>query len=435
MTAIETPPPIRSDFAVVVPSIDIAQSTPISLCSVLCIFAVLAIGFAIQIAHGFFHNRALAALIFAIMLIAGALAGPRITVLLPRIRHSVLRRIFVLISIGYLLLGLAILRLEHPPIDVNVFETDGVRALLHGQNPYDRATTHLDVSAPGQNFYGPGISVNGRVHVGVPYPPLTLLWILPGYLAGDIRYSFLLAILLTAYLCLRLDPGPNGFAAALLLLFVPETFFVLTMSWTEPLMLVTLAATLLSARKAPNLLPLALGAFLASKQYSLLAVPLALLLLPEFSWKQYLSLVLRSGTVAAIVNLPFAVWDARGFWWSLVTFQVAAPMRPEALSFSALLVRHGSSPIPQWFVAMAVVSAMTFVLLYARRSPSDFAASLALVSLVFFVLNKQAFCNYYFFSAGALCLSIAAGGFGSGDLFTLARLPGRNISQSPIISQ
>lgn len=387
------------------------ESTTVKLSTVFSGFAVLALGFGVQLAQGFFQTHALAAVLVAVALSAIAVASPRISVELPFAARTIHWGVYLTISALYLLLGFSSLHTHHPSIDVLVYENDSARSLLLGQNPYARGVTHqVFGGSPGVVYYGPGIFEEGRVQVGFPYPPLTLFWVLPGYFIGDVRYSFLLAVFLTSLLIFLLSPDPNGLIAAGLLLFVPETFFVLAMGWTEPLMLITLAITIFSACKAPRILPVALGLFLASKQYSLLAVPLAALLLPKFSWKSYLSLVIGAGAVAAVITLPFALWDYHGFWWSLVTFQVAAPFRPDALSISALLARHGLSPVPQWLIVAAVLATTVFALNRSPRTPSGFAASLALVSLIFFVANKQAFCNYYFFSAGTLCLSIASAG-------------------------
>jgi hypothetical protein len=42
------------------------------------------------------------------------------------------------------------------------------------------------------------------------------------------------------------------------------------------------------------------------------------------------------------------------------------------------------------------------------RTPSGFALAVSALFLAFFVLNKQAFANYYFFVIGALCVAVAA---------------------------
>ncbi|MGB2602711.1 MAG: hypothetical protein WBC78_03910 [Candidatus Sulfotelmatobacter sp.] len=411
-----------------------SESLSISLASVLCGFSILALGFAVQIANGFFQRKALAGILIATALSALAVASPQIAVMVPFHGRSLVSRIYLLISVAYLLFGVVLLHRSHPPIDVLVYENDGVQALIHGHDPYAFNVTHQDNSGPSEIvYYGPGVSVNGRIHVGVPYPPLTLLWILPGYLAGDVRYSFLLAVWLTSCLIFYLSPDVKGLTAAVLLLFVPDTFFLLKMGWTEPLMLVTLAITMVAACRAPRMLPLALGLFFASKQYSLLAVPLCVLLLPKPSWQKYWLLLAKAGGVAAILTLPMAFWDFRGFWWSLVTFQIVAPFRSDALSVSTLLVKFGFSPIPQWFVLAAVLAAIVFALIRSPRTPSGFAASLALISLIFFELNKQAFCNYYFFSAGALCLAIASASLNSKvAVFTVARVPIETAGRKPV---
>jgi hypothetical protein len=388
--------------------VDSAEYTRVSLLGLFGLFSVLLLGAALQISHGFFQPKALAAVTACIVLIAVALALPRVTLLLPFNRRIVLRRSFFVLLVVYLGAGGAFLRIRHLPIDVLIMEDDSARAMLHAVDPYGIGISHRDIYSPEQRIYGPGIEVNGRVKVGFPYPPLTVLWILPGYVLGDVRYSFLLAVALTALMIFYTEPDLNGFVSALIFLFVPDTVFVLTYGWTEPLMLMTLGATIFAARRAPKWLPVALGLFFASKQYSILAVPFVAFLLPKCSWKTYVFLLTKAVAVAAVVTLPFFFWDPRGFWWSLVGFRLVTPLRLDALSFSALLGRHGLPAIPQWFVMLAVLGGIGYALRKAPKSPAGFAISLGLISLIFFVLNIQAFCNYYFFCAGAFCLGVSA---------------------------
>ncbi len=399
--------------------------TRISLAGILCGAAVLVLGFALQISHGFLNWKALIAVTASILLCAIALVLPRVTLLLvPFSKPAVIRRSFLLLLFAYFVAGAGFLRLRHLPIDVLIMEDDSAHALLRGIDPYGRDITHKDIYTPEQRIYGPGTEVNGRVRVGFPYPPLTLFWILPGYLLGDVRYSFLLAIVLTALMLFYREPNLNGVLSAMLFLFVPDTLFVLTFGWTEPLMVMTLAATVLAARRSPRWLPVALGLFFASKQYSLLAVPLAAILLPVFSWKAYSVLLAKAGAVATVITLPFLLWDPKGFWWSLVGFRLVVPLRTDALSFSALLGAHGFRPIPQWVVMLAVVGGIGLALKKSPRTPAGFAASLGMVSLIFFVMNIAGFCNYYFFCAGALCLGLSSAAYDSGEtLFAIVKLP------------
>lgn len=402
---------------------DSEKHARVSLSGILCAFAVLLLGFALQISNGFLNWKALIGVTTSIILSAAALACPRVVLLFPFSKQALIRRTFVVLMVVYLAVGIVGLRFYHPPIDVTIMENDSVHALLHGVDPYERNTTHQDLYTPQQAIYGPGLEVNGRVRVGFPYPPLTLFWILPGYLLGDVRYSFLIAVALTAVIVFYIEPGLNGLVAAMLLLFIPDTPFILSYGWTEPLMVMTLAATILAARRAPRLLPVALGLFFASKQYSFLAVPLVAMLVPRFSWTAYFSLLARAVAVAALVTVPFFLWDPQGFWWSLVGFRLATPLRLDALSFSALLAVHRLHVIPQWGVMLAVILAVSFALRKAPKTAAGFAASLGLVSLIFFVLNIAGFCNYYFFCAGALCLGVSGAAYDSGErLFAIVGL-------------
>lgn len=391
--------------------------------------AICALGIALQSRHGVFDEKSLALVLVSIGFCCLGMGGPRAVFVVPLGRKTLLRSIFFCAVVVYLLVSLAMLHFRHPPIDAVIFQVDSAQTLLHGENPYGTAVTHPDIyySRPGVQpgeLYGPGFSVDGRVRVGFPYPPLTLLWIMPGYLMGDIRYSYVLAVLLAAVLIFRLAPDVNGLIAAMLLLFAPATQHVLTMGWTDPLVVLCLVLTIYCGRRAPALLPIALGLFFASKQYSVLALPIAGFLLPKFSWKSYLWLLSRAGAVAAMIAIPFLYWDPQGFWRSLVTFHVLSPFRLDSLSLSALLVRHSFPMIPQWGVLLGVAAATAFALLKAPRTAAGFAASLALISLIFFVFNKQAFCNYYFFCAGVLCVSMAGSGYvpSDGFLFAVVRL-------------
>jgi len=393
----------------------LAERPTLSLFMLCCAAGVLAIGFALQVNNGYLARKALLAIVIAMGFSWLALRGPGATILLPFRR----RRVPYLLTVALLLLytagGVVFLRHHPDRIDVKVLEVDAVQSLIHGKDPYRIHYTHQDLEHPSQYYYGPGFAAEGGVEVGFSYPPLSLLWVVPGYFAGDVRYAFLIAVVLTALFIFSLSPDAKGFVAAGLFLFVPATPFVLRLAWTEPVVVLSLAATALCAKKYPKLLPMALGLFFASKQYCPLFAPAAALLLPRFSWKEYLRLLIKAGLVTAITYLPFVLWDGRGVWRSLVTFQIVGPFRPDSLSFSALLVSLGFRPIPQWIILLAVAAAIWFTLKKAPRSPAGFAVSVAFISMVFFVLNKQAFCNYYFFSAAALCIGLASAQHESND--------------------
>jgi hypothetical protein len=307
-----------------------------------------------------------------------------------------------LLLLVYALLGAWVIRSSpSPPIDVYTFQRDGVEQFLRGGNPY--AMTFPN-PYQGTWMYGQGSIVEGRVDTGFVYPPLSLFLVLPAHLiGGDVRYAQLVAFTLAGACLAYARPGRLGPLAAATLLFSPRSFFVLEQAWTEPLVVLLLAATILACIRAPWLAPLAVGLLFASKQYLLLGLPLLWLLRP-FSPRQ----LFAAASVALLVTLPLVLWDPGAFFHSAVLFQWRQPLRTDALSYVAGLARDGSGlPLPGLgFFAFAASAAVA--LWRCPRTPAGFAAAVALAYFAFFAFNKQAFCNYYFLVLGALCLAIAA---------------------------
>ncbi len=299
-----------------------------------------------------------------------------------------------------------------PRIDVFVFQQEAARALLDGRNPYSMTFSDIYQStAPGERpVYGPELSNNGQLAFGFPYPPLSLYLSTAGYAAtGDHRHAQLAAIALAGLLMAFMRTDWSSVAFATLFLFAPRTFFILGRGWTEPFVVLFFVATVFCAVRCRKLLPIALGLFLASKQYLVLAVPLVPLLMEgPFRWRPYLLLLVKAAGLALVVTAPFMLWDWNAFWHSLVTVQKIAPFREDALSYLVWFYhKTGIQPgVVPAFVAAGI--AVTLALWRTERSPTGFAASVAMVFLVFISLNKQAFANYYYFVIGALWCALAA---------------------------
>jgi hypothetical protein len=309
-------------------------------------------------------------------------------------------------------LGMWIIRHSPVPrIDVFVFNTDSVAAFRAGVNPY--AITFPNIYSD-QGFYAPGVVSGGRLQFGFPYFPLSLLLVIPGrILAGDVRYSQLVALEVAALLMAfsRRDGfgGFGGFAAALYLT-TPRTFFVLEQSWTEPFLVAGAAAVVVAADlRFRRLLPWLFGAFLALKQYLVFAAPAALLIVgTPIDWRRTIGFALKACAVAVAIMLPFVLWNPRAFWWSVVELQFHQPFRAESLSLLAVWARLGLGQ-PSALIAFAAAGVAAALSVRALpRSGAGFAAALACAFFAFFLFNKQAFCNYYFFVLGTLCVALAA---------------------------
>ena len=320
------------------------------------------------------------------------------------------RRIAVVVLLAtHSILGVWMIQSSPSPlVDVFVFQRESAAALREGINPYSITFPNIYGSS---EFYGPGLVVDGRLMFGAPYPPLSLLLSsVTDVIAGDVRFAQLIAMTLAGALMASTRPGPASGLAAAVYLFTPRNFFELEQSWTEPFLVLFLAATVWCAVRCPRVMPYAFGLFLAVKQYALLGLPLAALLVrPPWTFTRLKPLVGRALLVAAAVSLPLALLDPAAFVHSVVTLQFHQPFRANALSYLTLMIgSDGHVPVGAGaaFLAAAVVAGLA--LWRAPRTPAGFALGLSATFLVFFGLNKQAFCNYYFFVIGALCVAVAA---------------------------
>lgn len=308
----------------------------------------------------------------------------------------------------HVVLGTWIIRASpQPHIDVYTFHIEAFQALGKGINPY--AITMPNIYGH-DLFYGPGLTVNGRLQVGFPYPPLSLLLAGAGHLlGGDYRFANLVAMGLAALLIATCRPGQWAPLAAVVFLFTPRTFFVLEQGWTDVYVALLMAATVWCACRAPRWMPVALGLLFASKHYMELAAPLVVLLHPgPRPWRDTLRTLLKAAAVAAVVTLPFAVLDPKAFVHDLLGFQLGQPFRMDALSYLSWWAKETGVQPPSWLGFAMVLPALGLSIWRAPRTPAGFAAAVAMTFLVFFAFSKQAFCNYYFFIVATLCSAIAA---------------------------
>ena len=315
----------------------------------------------------------------------------------------------VLLLVGlHFALGVWILDHARPGGDVYLFQGVSIRALHAGIDPY--TLTFRNIYHPYEGFYGPGLVVNGRLQFGYPYPPLPLFLVSAALPFGDIRYAHLAALSASGALLALVRPGRLGPLAAGLLLFNPRFGLVVQMGWTEPLLILFLALTVFCTVRAPRLTALAFGLLLACKQYLVLLLPAAALLVPgpaDERRRRTIRLLGMATLVVLVVSLPLALWHPSAFVHSAVTLQFFQPFRVDALTFLAPLADVGGRRLT-WLPGLLGPLAVALALWRLPRSPAGFAAAVALIFLVFFAFNKQAFCNYYLFVIGALCAAVAA---------------------------
>lgn len=295
----------------------------------------------------------------------------------------------------------------NPYIDVVVVHNEAMDALLKGRDPYRISFPNI-YGDDWRHFYNPAVVFGDRIAFGYPYPPPSLILAIPSYvLFGDYRYSelgFLIgALALIGY-------GRRHLAAklaAVMLLTTPRGFFVLEQGWTEPIALFLLALTTFLMKGGPVRASWAAGLMLATKQYlpfTGLAVLRSLLLAPR-QWKTALFWIVLTG---ALCILPFALWHPNSFMRSVVWLQTLEPFRTDSLSFLIWADRSGIGRGSfLWAIGAAVIAAVV-TLFTTRNTASGFAASAALTMFAMFALGSKAFCNYYYFVIGAMCIALAA---------------------------
>jgi hypothetical protein len=350
-----------------------------------------------------------------------ALAAATVFTLLIAFDASRARRVwFPGLLLTYAWLGNWLIHVSpRPHIDVMTVFREGLAALERLQSPY--SITFPNIYGD-QVRYGTGLAVDGRVQFGFPYPPLTLLMAMPAEALGvDLRYAELAALLAGTAAIGYSARGRIAPLAAAALLFTPRTFFILEQGWTEPMVvcwagLCVYAATRgfgrrKSSRAGMALTPIVLGLLVAVKQHLVIALVLTRWLRAEGARAPTTtSMLLVACTAAALVTVPFFLWDPAGMWRSVITLQWKEPFRPDSLSVLSYLVGRGWRPSPFPLLAAPIVALSAgLALTWWRlpRTPAGFALGLATTFLLLFLVSKKAFCNYYFLVIALLTASVA----------------------------
>jgi hypothetical protein len=323
-----------------------------------------------------------------------------------------------IVALGTAATAMVVLASPRPVIDVWQIQQAGARGLLAGWNPY--ALGYRTPYGPGTPYLDPSLlSPDGRLITAFPYMPLVLLLDIPGALLGDVRWSMVAALAVSAFLVRAIGRGSLASElAGALLLFQPKGWMVLELAWTEPLALAGVLTLALVVMKVPGhvqpdgrggwrgwLLPGVAAAFAVStKQYMpLLALPL-LPLLPVAARARAL-LVATAGALA--LALPFLAANPQAFTRGVLEFQLRQPFRPDALSWPAAVRAAGGPLLPSW-PAFVLAGAILLASLRGRMTMGRALLTSASAWIVFVAFNTQAFVNYYWMGVGLLCAGVAA---------------------------
>lgn len=296
----------------------------------------------------------------------------------------------------------------NPFIDVFTVHKEAIDALLKGGDPYRISFPNLYPPEMARVFYNPEALIGNRVAFGYPYPPASLLLVVPGQLLlNDYRYAELALLVGAAALIGWSRRGLVAKLAACLLLTTPRVWFVIEQGWTEPVGIFLLALTVFLLIRQSIPAGAAAGLMVVTKQYLGFA-GLAVIRLAFYRPQRWLWTAVAGVGAAALITLPMALDHPNAFVRNVVWLQTLEPFRMDSLSFVSWAARAGFGRGSYlWAVGAALIAAVASLLL-TRNSVSGFAAAVAVTTFSMFVFGSKAFCNYYFFVIGALCTTVAA---------------------------
>lgn len=290
-----------------------------------------------------------------------------------------------------------------PMIDVFTWTNHALTALAGGSDPYA-----IWMPNPYHHtlWYAPNTADAEWVHLGFPYPPLSLMisWV-GWFFGGDMRWANL-GLLALAGATMRWSRGPFGPVAAVVLLTTPRILFILEQAWTDAYVVGLIGLVAWCARRAPRWTAVTFGLLLATKQYAVFLVPLGFLLIPPpWDRKRVLRFILEAVAAGTLVTLPWILWNPSGFMGSL--FVSGHPFRAESLSFLAYTAVDGKPIYPLSIQLVFVALAYVLIFFRSARGPAGFALSSALVINVFFSFSKHAFCNHHFLALASAAVALA----------------------------
>jgi hypothetical protein len=273
---------------------------------------------------------------------------------------------------------------SNPGIDVWQLLQQSSTGLLHG---HDMFRQHWVNSTGLQAVY--------------PYLPLTTVLLAPfRWLFGDVRYGLLAATLVAAWLLGRRRPQTPPVAA--LLFTVPAWPLLVDRSWTEPLLILALAVTVLACRaERPGIAVVALAVALATKQPIVLLLPL-FALWPRFGLRR----TLVSIGLAVLAVLPWVIAGPRDFWHDAGHAELALGVKSDSLGLPGLLLRHGDR-VGFWLLGLALLLGYAVVLARVPRTPSGLALGCAVLMAVYDFANKQTYFNHWQLPLGLIVIALA----------------------------
>ncbi|HEY3997818.1 MAG TPA: hypothetical protein VGO93_03055 [Candidatus Xenobia bacterium] len=301
----------------------------------------------------------------------------------------------LLVVLAMALKGMALMTWLLPTGDFDRLCNKACETLARGDNPYGHVWYLEGVSPPAHVHY-----VAGQEYAFV-YPPGVIYGLLPFWHLGDFRYAYIACDVAVTVLWLLIDRSSAAWMLVAMYLYSPQSVYVLSAGWTDPLLLPLLSlAVLLWVRGRGTVTAAVLGLALATKHQALTMV------LPAWRFcRERPARALWIGACALLPCLPFIVWNA-GEFWRQMTITLAMPPRDDALTMATWLADcFPGLWVPGWMTLASWI--MTVGLLAVQgRSRFSYTLGVTAVSFTLYFFGKWAFLNYYWFVACALLLTM-----------------------------
>ncbi len=303
-----------------------------------------------------------------------------------RRRRLLVAQVVLLFAAGAVLRYAAAVVCEDPGMDVLRAEQGAADRLVSGRNPY--TGDYFDKGAP---FY----------------PPLPFLVAAPFRALGwDVRLGNVVCDLIAALaLFATAGRGRGGLTGALLgaaYLHFPRVPLLMELAWYEPMLAAALGGGWWLAARGWRVGYFVMGLGLTGKQY-------AVVLLPAL-WKglggRRVALLLGTAGAAAVVVLPFYLWDRRAFVERVIDFHVEHEVRHDGVTIQAAAKDRFKTELPR---TPMTVAALLLIGLIAWRAPSEGmspAPWMATGLIVFCLFYTQAFLNYFYLCAYLMLLGL-----------------------------
>jgi len=233
---------------------------------------------------------------------------------------------------------LVLMVLLPPGSDVYYVDSEAARVMASGQNPYDHtfATIPPALATPGAahvfaylpfTAIPPALATPGATHI-FAYLPFTVIYLVPFYLMGDIRFGLVVADMLIGYCIYSIGGGRRSAVASILFLFAPFSILLSTV-YVSNLLIGVLFVSLffvLEKRSRSRAGAVALGIALATSLLIWLVFPfVAYRYVRTGRWV----LALLAASIAGIIVLPFVVATGpSNFVYEALTFQFTRPTLP-----------------------------------------------------------------------------------------------------------